>query len=109
MRKLRGFKTYHLKKLEDPEEARLYLTAALEDYEEDQDTEAFLLAIRDVAEVQGGLSQLAKRTHLNRQNLYTALSKKGNPKLDTIGAILHGLGFRLSIEHLNFSSSQHSA
>lgn len=108
MRKLRNFKSYHLKKLEDSEEARLYLTSALEDYETDQDSEAFLLALRDVAEAQGGLTQLAKRSKLNRQNLYKALSTGGNPKLETIGAVLHGLGFRLSLEHLHSGAINHS-
>ena len=56
------------------------------------------LASRDVTEAQGGISRFPKRTKLNRQNLYKALSEKGNPRLKTIGAILHGLGFRLSME-----------
>ncbi len=86
--------------LSDPEEARGYLEVAIEEYEEDGDTEAFLLALRNVAEAQGGLGVLAKRTGLNREHLYKALSPKGNPRLRTIGAILHGLGFRLSVVRL---------
>ncbi|MFH1412569.1 MAG: BRO family protein [bacterium] len=35
---------------------------------------------------------------------YRALSGKGNPKIITLGAILNGLGFRLSIE----SNARHS-
>jgi len=68
-------------------------------------TQAFLLALKDVAEAQGGLSKLAERTNLNRPNLYRALSAKGNPKLETISTILHGLGFRLSIESLGTKES----
>ena len=100
MRNYRNFKDYHIEQLKDPEEARAYLALALEDYEEDRDIEDFLLAIRDVAEVQGGLGKLAKETNLNRQNLYKALSEEGNPRLETVGAILHALGFRLSVEPL---------
>ena len=81
--------------LKNPKEAEAYLTVALEEYENDRDTESFLLALRNVADAQGGLTKLAERTHLNRQNLYRALSPKGNPKLPTILAILHGLGFGL--------------
>ena len=98
MNKYRDFKDYHIKKLKDPEEARIYLDVALEEYEKDKDTEAFLLALRDVAEAQGGLGRLSERTKLNRQNLYKALSEKGNPRLQTVEEILNGLGFRLSVE-----------
>jgi probable addiction module antidote protein len=98
MRNYRDFKDYHIEKLRNPEEARLYLDIALEDYEEDGDTEAFLLALRDVAEAQGGLTELAEKAALNRPNLYKILSEEGNPRLKTLGAILHELGFRLSVE-----------
>ena len=86
--------------LSDPEEARGYLEVAIEDYEEDGDKEAFLLALRDVVEAQGGIGTLARRTGLDRRHLYRALSEEGNPYLDTIGKNLHGLGFRLSVAHL---------
>ncbi len=84
--------------LTDSDYTRVFLDVALEEYEKDGDTEAFLLSLRDVTEAQGGIGKLAERTNLNRQNLYKALSEKGNPRLETIGAILHGLGFRLSVE-----------
>ncbi|MGI4851513.1 MAG: addiction module antidote protein [Janthinobacterium lividum] len=101
MRNLRTFKNMLIEDLKDPTFAKEYLSIALEEYEKDRDSEAFLLALRDVAEAKGGLSKLAERSHLNRQNLYKALSKRGNPKLDTVETILHGLGFRLSIEALS--------
>jgi probable addiction module antidote protein len=97
-RQFRRFEDDLRERLADPEYARVFLDVALEEYEQDGDTEAFLLALRDVAEAQGGLTQLAKRTKLNRQNLYKALSSKGNPRLQTVETILHGLGFRLSVE-----------
>jgi probable addiction module antidote protein len=100
-RKFRRFEDALQERLRDPEYARIFLDVALEEYEKDGDTEAFLLALRDVALAQGGLSKLAERIKLNRQNLYKALSVKGNPKLGTIGAILQGLGFRLSVAPLN--------
>jgi probable addiction module antidote protein len=96
---MKDFSDYNREKLRAAKHARLYLEIALESYEEDGDQEAFLMALRDVAEAQGGLSKLAKQTSLSRQSLYKALSGKGNPRLDTLGAILHGLGFKLAIEH----------
>ncbi|MEK7164949.1 MAG: addiction module antidote protein [Patescibacteria group bacterium] len=100
MKQYRNFKDYHIEKLKDPKEGRAYLELALADYGNNRDVEEFLLAIRDVATAQGGLGKLAQETRLNRQNLYKALSKEGNPQLETIGDILHALGFRLSVEPL---------
>jgi DNA-binding phage protein len=78
----RHFRNYEdglKERLADPEYAHEYLAVALEEYEEDRDTRAFLLALRDVAEARGGLSKLAERTNLNRPNLYRALSTKETP------------------------------
>lgn len=105
MRQYRNFKDYHIEKLRDPEESRIYLDVALEEYQQDGDTEAFLLALRDVAEAQGGITKLAERTKLNRQNLYKALSSKGNPRFQTVETILYGLGFRLSVEPVDTARS----
>lgn len=101
MKQARKFSEYLIESLKNPKAAEAYLNVALEEYGKDHDTEAFLLALRDVAEADGGLSNLAKKTKLNRQNLYRALSKQGNPRLDTLGVILNGLGLRLSIVELN--------
>jgi len=81
----------------NPKEAELYLQAALEEYQTDNNTEALLLAMRNVTEARGGMSQLSKQTKLNRESLYKTLSSRGNPKLQTFGALLNALGFRLSI------------
>jgi probable addiction module antidote protein len=96
--------SYHnnlIEALKNSQKAEAYLKVALEEHEEDKDPEAFLLALRNVAEAQGGMTKLAKKTQLNRQNLYKTLSGRGNPTLDTLDTILHGLGFRLSIETIH--------
>ena len=94
----RSFRDYHIEQLRDPVEAKIYLNVALNDNEKNGDIEAFLLAVRDVAEAQGGMCRLAERIGLTREGLYKALSENGNPQLNTMGEILHGLGFRFSIE-----------
>lgn len=83
--------------LKNKKKATLYLQVALEEYEEDNNTEAFMLALRNIAESQGGINTLAKKTSLNRQNLYRTLSSRGNPRFTTLGNIIRALGFRLSI------------
>ena len=75
-----------------------YLEVAFRAYEKDGYTEALLLAMRDVAEVQGGIGQLAKRTAISRQHLYEILASKHNPRLDNWLSILSGLGFRVRLE-----------
>lgn len=98
---LKNTENYHdefISSLKNPEEAYGYLQIAIEEYQEDNDAEALLVALRNVAAAQGGMTVLSKKTHLNRQNLYNILSRNGNPRLDTFGLILKGLGFKLSIE-----------
>jgi len=65
---------------------------------EDENPRVFLLALKDVAEAYGGMGKLAKRTRLNRENLYRMLSKQGNPELLSLHRVLNGLGFRLKVE-----------
>lgn len=97
-RQFRKFEDDLKERLADPEYAKVFLDVALEEYEEGGDIEAFLLALKDVAEVQGKISKQAEQTDLNHQNLYKALSDEGNPRLKTLEAILHEFGFRLSVE-----------
>lgn len=97
-RPYKKFKDYHMEKLRDPVEARAYLELALEDLHKEGDREGFLLALRDVTEAQGGVSNLLEKTQLKPAGVYKALSEEGNPTLSTLDRILGGLGLRLSIE-----------
>jgi probable addiction module antidote protein len=86
----------HLKsKLANRDRARGYLQLALEEFEQDGDMEAFLTALRSVAQAQGGIAHLAAESGLSRQHLYKALSKKGNPQLGTLSRLLRSLGYRI--------------
>ena len=98
MRNYRKFKDYHIGQLRDPDDAKIYLSVALEDYEKNEDIDAFLFVVRDVAEAQGGISKLAERLSLTDDGLNKVLSENGNPQLNTIREILHELGFKFSIE-----------
>lgn len=82
-----------LKRLADPKYAVGYLNACLED--EDEGT--FLLALHNVARVHGGLSQLARKTDLNREHLFRMLSKKGNPQLHNLRQIAGALGYKFML------------
>jgi len=45
-----------------------------------------------------GMTKLAKKTGVNRQALYTALSENGNPTLETLLKVLGAMGVRLKCE-----------
>ena len=49
-----------LKALKDPKEARAYLEVALDECEASGETGGLLLALRDVAQAQGGVGALAE-------------------------------------------------
>jgi probable addiction module antidote protein len=88
---------YHpllIEALKQPKEAEAYLTVALEQ----GDPKMFLVALRNVAEARGGIGKVAAKSKLNRESLYRMLSKKGNPSLASLTALLKSLGFRLAIE-----------
>ena len=84
---------YLLKRLRDPELAAAYLTAAAEEV----DPAAFMVALRRVADAHGGIASIARRTRLNRQQLYKTLSWEGNPEFRTFRAILDAAGFSLTV------------
>lgn len=70
-----------------------YLNAALEDGE----PAVLLEALRNVAQVRGGMAALAKSAGVSRESLYRTLSRRGNPKIDTIMELLRALGLKLTI------------
>ena len=94
------FQKYHIEKLKDKEASRIYLEVALEEYENEGDSQMFLRALKDVAEAQGGITRLARKSNLNRQNLYKVMSGEKRPRLETISHINHSLGFKFSLQAL---------
>ncbi|MGH7750640.1 MAG: DNA-binding protein [Candidatus Dormibacteria bacterium] len=77
----------------DPGYAAAYLSAAISDSQE-----AFLVALRDVAEARIGLASIATETQLNRENLYRMLSDEGNPRFSSLNAVLKTLRLRITVE-----------
>lgn len=80
--------------LRDPETAAAYLNEAVK--ENDQD--AFLQALRHVAEAWGGITRVAAKAGLNRQQLYKTLAKGGNPEVRTLVSILAVAKLGLSVK-----------
>lgn len=88
-----SYQDYLIESLKDPQEAAGYLNTSLEG----GDVDVFLLALQNVVKAQGGVSDLAKKTHKSRTSLYKLLSKKGNPYLKNMNKILLAMGMHLAI------------
>lgn len=80
----------------DPSFAAEYLTAVLED----GDQEELMLALRRMSKAFGGMSKLAEKAELNVNTLYRTLSAKGNPELKSLRALLGAMGMQLSVRPL---------
>jgi probable addiction module antidote protein len=93
MSRSQSYKELLHKRLKCPEEAAAYLNAALED----EDPGIFLVALKDIAEANGGMTHLAREAHLNREALYRTLSKQGNPTLLNLRLLLGTVGLEIAI------------
>ena len=96
MKKKRKFRKYQdvlIESLKNPKEAAAYLNASLDD----GSPEAFLVALRNVAEAYGGMTKLSKKAKLNRISLYRMFSERGNPELYSLNSILNILGLQLCV------------
>lgn len=93
-RKTGDYHAEHIQWLKDPENAAGYLNAAMEEGDKD----ALLLALRNIAEAEGGMAAVAERAHLKRESLYRMLSTRGNPALSNLLSILHGMGLKITIQ-----------
>jgi probable addiction module antidote protein len=76
--------------LSEPDQAAKYLTACYE-----EGPEVFLQALRDVVAAQGGMSRAARLAGLNRESPYRQLSRRGNPSLTSLNALLAALRLKL--------------
>jgi len=86
---------YHedlINELKDPAFALDYLNACLQ--EDDQGT--FLLALRHIAEAQGGFANLARKTKISREHLFRMLSKRGNPRWESLRSLANAFGWRIA-------------
>jgi len=89
-----SYEDWLLEQLKNPAEAAAYLEAVIED----GDQAAIMLALRQVAQAQGGVAVVARRAKLTREATYKMLSKAGNPELRSLTAVLAATGLRLAVK-----------
>ena len=94
MKKKISYRDDLIERLKDIHYTEAYLNAALVD----EDRKVFLLALRDVAEAQGGMAKFARLTKISREHIYRMLSEKGNPEFTTLKNLLSAIGLKLAIE-----------
>lgn len=82
--------------LQDSKVALGYLNEALKD----KDPNVFLTALKDVIRAQQkGMTTIAKKTRISRQNLHRILSKKGNPRWSNVNALFDTLGLQMQLAY----------
>ena len=62
------------------------------------DQAAVMLALRQIAQAQGGMAEIARKAKLTREATYRILSNRGNPELKSLSALLRAAGLRLSVK-----------
>lgn len=82
---------------DDPEFAVEYLKTALEEATDEDGRHVLLNAIRRIAEAHG-IAKIARAAGLKRESLSRALSAKGNPRFDTLYAVIHAMGLQLTVQ-----------
>ncbi|MDR1001505.1 MAG: putative addiction module antidote protein [Clostridiales bacterium] len=78
--------------LENQEDIGAYLQVAFESGDPRQITKA----LGNAAKAQG-MIDIASKTGLTREHLYTSLSESGNPTLQTLTKVMDTLGYQLSV------------
>jgi probable addiction module antidote protein len=99
MARSKKYQEFLIEQLKDHDEAVAYLNAALEESlkGDEESQQVFLIALRNVAEAQGGIGALAKKAQVGRESLYKTLSGAGNPKWHTLVSLCVALGLNLRL------------
>jgi len=82
-----------------PDEIDDYITIIFEEHAKDGDTGSLLSSLRRVSRVRG-VSEISRETGLTRNGIQKALSREGSPKFESVVAIMHAMGYRLTPEKI---------
>lgn len=93
---------YMNQKLQDFEYQKGWLKISILDYIETGDYSEFYRALEQVIKARGTIKEFAEAAGIDRSNLTDILKckTKSAPSITTIGKILKGLGFTLSVDDL---------
>lgn len=100
MKKNRSYQEYLIESLKDPEEASSYLKACLDEALETNEFGIFLLALRNVVEANGGISEVSSKMDVGRESFYKSLSQNSKPRFSTIMHALKNCGVEIDFHPL---------
>lgn len=107
MRKLTDWRKYIISRLTtNREESVHFLDAVLDDFQTYRNVAALNSALEVVIETQGGMIELAKRTHMSPDAIQKILSSDNAPDIESLCTILNALGCRLSIQPLEDTNQE---
>ena len=78
--------------LKTPEARAAYIEAAIEE----NDPDFLTVALGDVAKAEG-MTKVARKAKVTRENLYRAFAPGGNPTMATVMRVLDALGLRICV------------
>jgi len=100
MRKYRSIKDVEAGYLRDhPAEIDDYIAVLFEEYARDGDTASLLSSLRVVGRVKG-VNRIAETSGMSRKGVQKILSEEGNPKFESVNAIMRAMGYRLAVQKL---------
>ena len=91
-KRTRNYDTWLSQQLTDANVAAHYINAAIADT-----SEMLLVALRNVAEAHK-MANVAEKAGVAREALYKTLSEEGNPRIETLLAVLKAMGLRIAVE-----------
>jgi probable addiction module antidote protein len=83
-----------------PEEIDDYLTLIFDEYAKDGNLAALLASLRVLSRVKG-ITAMADEIGMTRKGIQKALSEQGNPRFESINAILQAMGYRLAPQRIH--------
>ena len=78
--------------VETEEEIQEYLSVLLEE----EGADVFIAALGVLAKKQG-MTEVSRKSGVNRQNLYRTLKEGGNPNFSTVHKVVESLGCKLAV------------
>jgi probable addiction module antidote protein len=94
-----------MRKGKSTEQPHNFAVAYLNVLVDDADQEELTAALGRIARSSGG-PRLAEKVELNAPSLYRTLSRRGNPELKSVAALLKAMGIRLSLQPLQPEGSE---
>lgn len=78
---------------DDIELQKNYIQSLLDEYLNDNNADAFLSSLKPLIELNGSITEFAKKTGINRTYFYKLFKKEVTPEFPTIVLIIKNLGF----------------